>query len=235
MNNDLMNKTEILRILILNSLPKTSLGLTSLLDRHGIISQEVSDIKDLPQDLENFSALVLSCENKNQDFLDLIRLLRQKTRLPLIVLANPYSSTDCVLALEFGADEYVAWPGNARELIARLRSRIRHTKNSLLNDSLLLAGPISIHYSSHSVKKEGTPIELTPLQYSLLVLFCSNPNHVFTRNELIQKINGYGYEGYDRTIDTHVKNLRKVLEKNPAKPEILKTVWGIGYKLVLPQ
>jgi two-component system, OmpR family, alkaline phosphatase synthesis response regulator PhoP len=142
---------------------------------------------------------------------------------------------DKVLGLEMGADDYITKPFNLRELDARIKSVLRRVQTASRTQSggdeaPILRGKLRIDPSKREVTVGERPVELTPKEFQLLRLFASNPGRVFPRKYLLEKIWDYSYEGYDRTIDSHINRLRAKIEDNPENPQMVLTVWGIGYK-----
>jgi DNA-binding response OmpR family regulator len=144
------------------------------------------------------------------------------------------SEGDRVLGLEIGADDYVPKPFSPRELVARIKALLRRTHGSEVPWTERLSfdgGSLQIDASRHSVTVRGQPAALTPSEFKLLLALAQSPGRVYSRYELIYRVRGYDYAGYERTIDAHVKNLRKKIELDPASPRYVETVHGVGYRL----
>ena len=142
---------------------------------------------------------------------------------------------DRVLGLEMGADDYITKPFSLRELEARIKTVLRRTHNATGSDGLKTEAPITrgklrIDAEKREVSIGDRQVGLTPKEFDLLKLLASNPGRVFPRKYLLEKIWDYSYEGYDRTIDSHINRLRAKIEDNPENPQMVLTVWGIGYK-----
>ena len=159
--------------------------------------------------------------------------------LDILLPASPHqgweSATDKVLGLEMGADDYITKPFSLRELEARIKSVLRRTRNGPTTDGMrdeapIVRGRLRIDSAKREVTIGDRQVELTPKEFDLLRLFASNPGRVFPRKYLLEKIWDYSYEGYDRTIDSHINRLRAKIEENPENPQMVLTVWGIGYK-----
>ncbi len=181
----------------------------------------------------DFNLLILDLMIPGLDGVEVARRLREKSDLPIIMLTARDSEADKVLGLEIGADAYMTKPFSIRELGAQVRAVLRRCapKSEPETGELISHKEVEMDLSKRKVMKDGKEVKLTTAQFDLLRLLISTPGKVFSRSELIETLSGYEYEGYERTIDVQVKNLRKALEKDPSKPEILLTVWGIGYKV----
>ncbi len=164
------------------------------------------------------------------DGLEVARILRRERDLPIIMLTARVDDTDRIVGLELGADDYVTKPFNPRELVARVRAVLRRTGAAVTAPELLRAGAIVLDVSAHRVAVDGRQVELTPTEFDLLAVLMQNAGRAFTRLELLDKVQGYAYEGYERTVDAHVKNLRAKLGDDPRRPLYIQTVYGIGYK-----
>jgi two-component system response regulator BaeR len=140
---------------------------------------------------------------------------------------------DRIIGLELGADDYICKPFSPREAVARVKAVLRRGYSEA-DEKCLTAGPITLEENTRQVKVAHTPLKLTPSEFGLLKVMMAHPNRVFSRNDLLDKVQGYDFEGYDRTIDTHVKNLRKKIGEVLPDQDIIVTVYGIGYKLLMP-
>ncbi len=176
------------------------------------------------------------------DGLEVCRRVRAEHPLLYIIMLTARSDEmDRVVGLEVGADDYVTKPFSLSELVARVRSALRRLKlteethNAVPNDELPIdMGNLRIDISRREVKLNGDVVVLTVLEFDLLVFFARNPDKPFTRMQLLDKVWDIQYEGYDRTVDSHVQRLRAKIEKNAGTPEFIKTVWGVGYKFLKP-
>ncbi|HUE83249.1 MAG TPA: response regulator transcription factor [Pyrinomonadaceae bacterium] len=181
-------------------------------------------------------AIVLDLMLPKMDGLAVCKELREKiSYLPILMLTAKDDVVDKVLGLEMGADDYITKPFSLRELEARIKSVLRRTRSGSGSDGVKDEAPIVRgRLRIDPVKREVTigerQVELTPKEFDLLRLFASNPGRVFPRKYLLEKIWDYSYEGYDRTIDSHINRLRAKIEENPENPQLVLTVWGIGYK-----
>ena len=181
-------------------------------------------------------AIVLDLMLPKMDGLAVCRELREKAPyIPILMLTAKDDVVDKVLGLEMGADDYITKPFSLRELEARIKSVLRRVRTGGSTDggsdeAPILRGKLRIDPAKREVTVGDRQVELTPKEFDLLRLFASNPGRVFPRKYLLEKIWDYSYEGYDRTIDSHINRLRAKIEDNPENPQMVLTVWGIGYK-----
>ena len=160
--------------------------------------------------------------------IDVCKLIRAESGVPIIMLTAKTDTVDVVLGLESGADDYVVKPFKPKELVARMRARLRRTDEPPAE--LLAIGDVSIDVPGHSVTRAGTPIPLTPLEFDLLVALARKPRQVFTREVLLEQVWGYRHAADTRLVNVHVQRLRSKVERDPEHPEIVLTVRGVGYK-----
>lgn len=166
------------------------------------------------------------------DGFEICRIVRQNTTLPVILLTARKEEEDVIHGLELGADDYMTKPFNPRELVARVRAVLRRTAGATAPAAeLLRAGALALDIEGHQATLDGRPLELTPTEFELLAVLLRNPGRAFTRLELLDRVQGDAYEGYERTIDAHIKNLRAKLGDEPRRPRYIQTVFGVGYKL----
>jgi len=181
-------------------------------------------------------AVILDLVLPDMSGLAVCKELREKVGyLPILMLTAKDDVVDKVLGLEMGADDYITKPFSLRELEARIKSVLRRTRNGPSPDGIrdeapIVRGRLRIDSAKREVTIGDRQVELTPKEFDLLRLFASNPGRVFPRKYLLEKIWDYSYEGYDRTIDSHINRLRAKIEENPENPQMVLTVWGIGYK-----
>jgi two-component system alkaline phosphatase synthesis response regulator PhoP len=183
--------------------------------------------------------VVLDLMLPDRDGWDITRLVRgdqSLASLPIIMLTARVEDTDKIVGLELGADDYITKPFNPREVVARVRSVLRRSQsgNSQSQRRVLQLAGLLMDLDRHEVMMGGQPVELTPTEFDLLRTLMESPGYAFTRMELIEQGLGYEYEGLERTLDSHIKNLRKKIELDPKKPNYIQTVYGVGYRLVGP-
>jgi two-component system response regulator BaeR len=188
----------------------------------------IAQIKNDPPDL-----ILLDIMLPGKDGIDLCREIRQFSNVPIIMITARVEEVDRLLGLELGADDYICKPFSPREVVARVKAVFRRLHTEPQTASLVI-GSISLDDETHQVKIDKQELNLTPNEFELLKIMMSQPNRVFSRNELINRVQGYDFEGYDRTIDTHIKNLRKKIAQMLPNHEIISTVYGIGYKFTAP-
>jgi DNA-binding response OmpR family regulator len=163
---------------------------------------------------------------------EICKQIRKKSDVPILMLTAKSSIDDKVAGLYIGADDYLTKPFSPRELVGRVRAIIRRAKgNSELTDILEFNNKdLYIDIPKHTVMKSGQTVSLTPSEFKVLLILAQNPNKVFSRSHLVSLAFGHNFEGYDRTVDTHIKNLRQKIEDNVKEPKYIVTVYGIGYK-----
>lgn len=166
------------------------------------------------------------------DGIDVCRSIRQTSNVPIIMVTARVEETDRVLGLELGADDYITKPFSPREVVARVRAVLRRTHAEPVAESeILTVDDLTLDVGRHSVVRGDEALELTPSEFEILRAMMSAPGRVLTRLQLLEAAQGQAYEGYERTVDTHVKNLRRKIEPDPPNPSYILTVHGIGYKL----
>jgi two-component system OmpR family response regulator len=162
---------------------------------------------------------------------DVCRALRKESDLPIIILTARDETTDKIVGLELGADDYVTKPFDPKELVSRIKAVLRRTEGAFRPQSKLSVADLSIDIDRRLVYRDQKAIELTQIEFDILKTMAEHPGRVYSRMQLLDKVQGEAYEGYDRTIDSHIKNLRKKIEPDPDRPRYIITVYGVGYKL----
>lgn len=165
------------------------------------------------------------------DGLDICRILREESAVPIIMLTAKTTEEDMLTGLDVGADDYITKPFSPRELVARVRTVLRRVSAPQENGPPELEfGELVIDFIRHQARLAGVSVHLTPKEFTLLCTLSSQPGRVFTRLELLEQVFGFDYQGFERTVDVHVMNLRKKIERDPSRPRFVQTVYGIGYK-----
>src|SRR5690606_31331691 len=166
------------------------------------------------------------------DGIDVCRAIRAESGVPIVMLTAKSDTVDVVLGLESGADDYVMKPFKPKELVARMRARLRRSEDAA--PEVLTIGPphsqVTIRVPAHTVTRNGTEIKLTPLEFDLLVALARKPRQVFTREVLLEQVWGYRHAADTRLVNVHVQRLRAKIEPDPEHPEVILTVRGVGYK-----
>jgi DNA-binding response OmpR family regulator len=174
--------------------------------------------------------ILLDIMMPEMDGFEFIQAHRRERDTPIILLTARVEEEDHVIGLELGADDYVTKPFRPRELVARVRAVLRRTGKGSLPMEVLRVGEVTLDREGHLVKVADKQVDLTPSEFDLLSALISTPGRVFSRMELLDRIQGVAYEGYERTIDVHIKNLRSKLESDTRNPRYIETVYGIGYR-----
>jgi DNA-binding response OmpR family regulator len=180
--------------------------------------------------------VVLDLMLPGRDGLDVTRTVRgipELAHTPILMLTARVDDIDRILGLEMGADDYVTKPFNPREVVARIKAILRRSRPLAEEGAaeVLHVGSLILDVQSHRISKEGAPIELTPSEFDILQLFMQHPGQAFSRTQIIEQGLGYEYAGLERTVDSHIKNLRRKLEEDPKEPRLIETVFGVGYRL----
>jgi DNA-binding response OmpR family regulator len=162
---------------------------------------------------------------------DVCRTLRKESETPIIMLTARDEVTDRIVGLEMGADDYVTKPFDPKELVSRVRAVLRRTEGTPIRSNEIEIRELRIDTEKRKVRRGKDTIELTPIEFELLRTMSESPGRVYSRMQLLDKIQGDAYEGYERTIDSHIKNLRKKIETDPEHPGYIVTVRGVGYKM----
>jgi DNA-binding response OmpR family regulator len=190
----------------------------------------------------DYSLVILDLMLPQLDGLEVCKRIRAENKYtPILMLTSKSEELDKVLGLELGADDYVTKPFSVRELMARIKAimrRLEADKEKAVTASTpkeLVYDELAIHLEKRKVTLSGQPVEVTAKEFDLLALFASNPGRAYSRKELLDLVWGYQFNGYDHTVNSHINRLRSKIEKDPANPKYLQTVWGIGYRFVEPE
>jgi DNA-binding response OmpR family regulator len=174
--------------------------------------------------------IILDLMMPEMDGWEFMRLHRQERNTPIIMLTARVDDVDKIAGLEMGADDYLTKPFSPRELVARTRAVLRRTSTAADEPEVLRAGNLVLDLTARRLVRDEQSIELTPMEFELLSTLMRHPGRAYSRLELLENTQGYAYDGYERTIDVHIKNLRKKIEPHPSEPQYVLTVFGIGYR-----
>jgi two-component system, OmpR family, response regulator MtrA len=218
------------RILVVDDDPSLAEMLTIVLRGEGFDTAVIGDgtqaltaVRELRPDL-----VLLDLMLPGMNGIDVCKAIRGESGVPIVMLTAKSDTVDIVLGLESGADDYVVKPFKPKELVARIRARLRRMDEP--GPESLSIGDLTIDVAGHSVKRAGETIQLTPLEFDLLVCLASKPWQVFTREVLLEQVWGYRHAADTRLVNVHVQRLRSKIERDPEHPEIVVTVRGVGYK-----
>jgi two-component system alkaline phosphatase synthesis response regulator PhoP len=165
------------------------------------------------------------------DGLEVCRAIRRESDAPIIMLTARIDEVDRLIGLELGADDYISKPFSPRELAARVKAVLRRVHGSVQHPAMVRAGDVQLDAQSRSASRSGRPLQLTRIEFELLAILAQHPGQTFTREQLLDRIHGdAAFGGYDRSIDAHVRNLRRKLEPDPDQPRYILTIYGVGYK-----
>jgi len=224
-------------------------------DEHILVVEDEGKIAELLRDYLSAAGFKVSCLARGDEVLEKLkgidpalilldlmlpgldgiavcREVRKTADIPIIMVTAKVEEVDRLLGLAIGADDYICKPFSPREVVARVKAVLRRTRPSQ-SPRRLIAGPIILDQETHQVSVAGQPLGLTPSEFGLLNVLMAHPERVFPRAELLDKVQGYSFEGYDRTIDGHIKNLRKKLAALLPDKEAIHTIYGVGYKFSL--
>lgn len=184
----------------------------------------------------DWNLIILDLRLPGIDGLEICRRLRERSRqVPILMLTSKSSELDRVVGLEVGADDYVTKPFSVLELVARVKAMLRRAELSSTvakgAGAAVRISDLTIDPKTRSATVRGSPVDLTPREFELLYHFASQPGRVFQRAELLDSVWGYGHDGYEHTVNSHINRLRAKIEEDPAHPELIVTVWGVGYKM----
>lgn len=222
------------RILIVEDETKIAGLLKDYLSREGfeVSCLDCGDKAAKAVESEAPALMLLDLMLPGTDGISVCREVRKFSDVPIIMVTAKVDEIDRLLGLEIGADDYICKPFSPREVVARVKAVLRRVRPREATRRLV-AGPIMLDETTRRVSVVGETINLTPNEFSLLHVLMTFPERVFSRNELIDKIQGYRFDGYDRTIDSHVKNLRKKIAQCLPGIEVIQTIYGVGYKLTV--
>jgi len=218
------------RVLVVDDDPALAEMLTIVLRGEGFDTAVVADgtralpaVRELRPDV-----VLLDLMLPGMNGIDVCRAIRSESGVPIVMLTAKSDTVDIVLGLESGADDYVVKPFKPKELVARIRARVRRTETEPAEQ--LAIGDVTIDVPAHQVIRNGEQIALTPLEFDLLVALARKPRQVFTREVLLEQVWGYRHAADTRLVNVHVQRLRSKIEHDPERPDIVVTVRGVGYK-----
>ena len=219
-------------ILVVDDEPKIVRLAQDYLERGGFRVQAVGDGKSalVAARQSRPDLIVLDLNLPELDGLDVCRTLRRESDVPIIMLTARVEETDRLIGLELGADDYIVKPFSPRELVARVRVVLRRVQSGVIQPAgLLRAGDLEIDLNGHRVTLAGEAVRLTPIEFSLLAILAQHPGQTFTRAQQLDPL-GMAADNFDRSVDAHIKNLRRKLEADTSDPRYILTVFGIGYQ-----
>jgi two-component system response regulator MtrA len=218
------------RVMVVDDDPALSEMLTIVLRGEGFETAVVGDgtralpaVRELRPDV-----VLLDLMLPGMNGIDVCRAIRSESGVPIVMLTAKGDTVDIVLGLESGADDYVVKPFKPKELVARIRARVRRTEAEPAEQ--LSIGDVTIDVPAHQVVRDGRQVALTPLEFDLLVALARKPRQVFTREVLLEQVWGYRHAADTRLVNVHVQRLRSKVERDPEHPEVVLTVRGVGYK-----
>ncbi|MFN2274619.1 MAG: response regulator [Anaerolineales bacterium] len=188
-------------------------------------SAAIASVKQSAPDL-----ILLDLNLPGVDGLDVARQIRRFSEVPIIMVTARVEEADKLIGLELGADDYITKPFSPREVVARVRAVLRRSHAAPIQPETLQVGDVLVDLARHQVEIHGEAVALTPTEFDLLAVMVAQPGRAFTRMQLLEATQGEAYEGYERTIDAHIKNLRSKIEPDPRNPGLIETVFGVGYR-----
>jgi two-component system alkaline phosphatase synthesis response regulator PhoP len=174
--------------------------------------------------------IVLDLMLPGLDGLNVCRRIRRENDIPIIMLTARDEESDRLVGLEIGADDYVTKPFSPKEVVARAKAILRRSNKEVVRSEAIKAGTLIIDLERHQITNDGRIVDVTPTEFKIVELLAGNAGKVYSRLQIVEQIQGYSFEGYERTIDAHIKNLRRKIEINSREPQFIQTVYGIGYK-----
>ena len=228
--NDMSNMVN--RILVVDDEPKIVDVVKSYLEHSGYLVSFAEDGKTAYEKFEKESPALIILDWMLPDCSgeEICRTLRQRSKVPIIMLTAKVEEENVLQGLRSGADDYITKPFSPRQLVARVEAVLRRVESHTPHVLSFRNGELTVDLDSHSVKKDGNPVSLTPNEYKMISTLALYPDKVFTRDELITIVIGEDFDGFDRVIDTHIKNIRQKIETESKNPRYVLTVHGFGYK-----
>jgi DNA-binding response OmpR family regulator len=221
------------KVLIVEDEKKISDIVKSYLERDGFdVTVAATGALALKEIRNRFDLVILDLMLPDIDGETICKAIREISDMPVIMLTAKSAEDDRIRGLCIGADDYVIKPFSVRELIARVQAHLRRSNKDDKKELSFNKGSLIINALSSEIKKNGAVVPLTKTEFRILLSLAERPNIVFSRLQLINIVQGFDFEGFDRVVDAHVKNLRHKIEDNPQKPTFIKTVYGMGYKFI---
>ena len=219
-------------VLVVDDEPKITKLARDYLEQAGFLVLIASDGKDALAlaRRERPDMVVLDLNLPQLDGLDVARQMRRESQVPIIMLTARAEETDRLIGLELGADDYITKPFSPRELVARVRAVLRRVRGDVHQSGVIRVRDLEIDLQGNRVMRSGESLHLTRTEFTLLAMLAQSPGQTFTREQMIDRVHGVVYEGYDRSIDSHIKNIRRKVEEDPLNPTYILTVYGVGYK-----
>jgi two-component system alkaline phosphatase synthesis response regulator PhoP len=223
-------------ILIIEDEPELLKVLRSYLEQAGftVLTAQRGDTGLSVWEHKRPDLVILDLNLPVMDGLNVAREIRRKANTPIMMLTARVEEADQLIGLELGADDYLPKPFSPRIVVARVRALLRRSEAGPSAAQVLRIADLEIDLEGHTVLRASQPVELTPTEFSLLATLAGQPGRAFSRLQLLEASQGTAYEGYERTIDAHIKNLRAKLEPDPKNPRYIETVFGIGYRFPRP-
>ena len=219
-------------VLVVDDEPKIAKLAKDYLERGGFRVVTVGDGTSAVQTTrsERPDMIVLDLNLPGMDGLDVCRQIRRISDVPIIMLTARVDETDRLIGLELGADDYITKPFSPRELVARVRAVLRRAQGGVRQPGLIRVGNLDIDVDGYRVSRNGESLDLTRNEFVVLSVLAQHPGQTFSRAQLIDRLHGVAYEGFDRSVDSHIKNLRRKIEPDPSDPTYVQTVYGVGYR-----
>lgn len=180
--------------------------------------------------IEQPDLIILDLMLPEVDGLEVCRRLRRESGVPIIMLTARVEEVDRIVGLELGADDYVTKPFSPGELVARVRATLRRVNGQMGPSTIIRAGDVELDTAAMTATVGTQPIDLTPTEFQLLATLVRQPGRIFSREQLLEAVHGVAFDGYDRSVDSHIKNIRRKMEPDPRKPHYIQTVYGVGYR-----
>ena len=221
------------KILIVEDEKKISDIVKSYLERAGFdVTVAATGAAALMEIKNRFDLVILDLKLPDIEGETICKSIREISDMPVIMLTAKSAEDDRVKGLCIGADDYVIKPFSVRELVARVQAHLRRSKKDAKKELVFNKGALVIDILAQEAKKNGTVVSLTGTEFRILLSLAERPNIIFSRLQLINIVQGFDFEGFDRVVDVHVKNIRHKIEDNPQTPSFIKTVYGMGYKFI---